>query len=719
METSIKVTGMRCASCSGNVERTIAKIDGVTSVSVNLTTGIAHVVHQSSVTDVFIMDKIKSLGFMAEPLESIDPEKEKKKEKILQKRRLISFIVSSVLTFPLILGMVLHWIGYHGFNFLHNPYFQLVLATPVQFIIAFPFYKGACHSLKSKSPNMDVLVALGTSTAYFYSLYNVLSGNVNGMEGLYFESSMTIITLILLGKYLEDKAKSKTSSAVDKLLNLQAKSAHLYQDGEIKEVSIDAVKVGDVLLVKPGETIPLDGVLVYGSSDVNESMLTGESLPVFKNEGDKVYGGTLNISGAFRIEVSAVGEETALSNIIRLVRTAQGNKAPIQRLADKISAIFVPAILTIALLTFALWLIFTKDITQSVINAVSVLVIACPCSLGLATPTAIMVGTGLGAENGILIKGGEELEKASQINAVVFDKTGTLTKGKPSVHRCFSISGDEYGLIKISASAEKLSEHPLGFAIYSLALEKGIELIEAYDFISCQGKGISATVNGKRLIIGNSRLMSENSVDISAYTQKTDATTIYVAENGILIGLFEIADTIKETSKEAVSKLNAMGIETIMITGDNSLVANSVAKEVGIDTVISEVLPGEKSEEIIKLKGKNKIVAMVGDGINDAPALAEANIGIAMGNGADIAIEASSITIPGGDLNLVPASIKLSKYTMRKIKQNLFWAFIYNSIGIPFSALGFLNPMIAGAAMALSSVSVVSNSLLLKRKKIK
>ncbi len=719
MEKSIKITGMRCAGCSSNVERTVSSIDGVTSVSVNLATGTAHVVYEGAVTDVFIMEKIKSLGFDAVPLEEVNLENEKEKERRAGKRRLISLIVSAILTFPLIMGMIFHWANIHNFAFLHNQYFQLVLATPVQFVIAIPFYKGAFKSLKGKSPNMDVLVSLGTLTAYFYSLYNVLSGNVSGMDGLYFESSMTIITLILLGKYLEEKAKAKTSSAIDKLLSLKAKEAHLYKDGEIIEVLVDAVKVGDILLVKPGEKIPLDGKIIFGETDIDESMLTGESLPVFKGVGDKVYGGTQNVSGAFRIEVIATGEDTALSHIIKLVRDAQGNKAPIQRLADKISAVFVPAILIIALLTLILWLIFSGDISRSIINAVSVLVIACPCSLGLATPTAIMVGTGLGAENGILIKGGEELERASHIDTIVFDKTGTITKGKPSVRAVLCFSGNEDDLITLSASAEKLSEHPLGEAIVAFAQSKGLSLSEAENFTAHQGKGISASVSGKNLIIGNSRLMEENSVDLSSYSQKEGVTTIYVSENGALIGLFEIADAVKETSKEAVKKLNDMGIETIMITGDNHLVAKAIADEVGIKTVIAEVLPGGKAEEIKKLKAQNKFIAMVGDGINDAPALAEANIGIAMGGGADIAIEASNITVPGGDLLLIPATIRLSKLTMRKIKQNLFWAFIYNSIGIPFAALGFLNPIIAGGAMALSSVSVVSNSLLLKRNNIK
>ncbi|MBR2916355.1 MAG: cadmium-translocating P-type ATPase [Clostridia bacterium] len=710
---------MRCAACSGSVERAVSNIDGVTSVSVNLATGTARVVYEGAVSDVFIIEKIKSLGFGASLLEEINEEEEKEKERLNQKRRLISLIASAVLTFPLILGMVFHFLGLHGFSFLHNQYFQLILATPVQFIIALPFYKGAYHSLKGKSPNMDVLVSLGTLTAYFYSLYNVLSGNVSGMNGHYFESSMTIITLILLGKYFEERAKSKTSSAIDKLLGLRAKEAHLYKDGEITEVPIETVKVGDILVVKPGEKVPLDGKIVFGSSDINESMLTGESLPVFKEENDTVYGGTLNTSGSFRIEVTAIGEDTALSHIIKLVRDAQGNKAPIQRLADKISAIFVPSILVIALLTLVLWLIFSGDISRSIINAVSVLVIACPCSLGLATPTAIMVGTGLGAENGILIKGGEELERASNINTIVFDKTGTITKGEPSVRSVICLSGEETDLIRLTASAEKLSEHPLGEAIVHYALSKGLSLYEVENFTAHQGKGISASVSGRKLIIGNARLMNENNIDISLRPQKEDCTTIYASENGALTGIFEIADTVKETSKEAMNKLSLMGIETIMITGDNPLIAKSVADKVGIKTVIADVLPDKKAEEIKKLKEQNKFIAMVGDGINDAPALAEANIGIAMGNGADIAIEASNITIPGGDLLLIPATIRLSKLTMRKIKQNLFWAFIYNSIGIPFAALGFLNPIIAGGAMALSSVSVVSNSLLLKRKNIK
>lgn len=720
MNTTIKVTGMSCASCSSRIERTLMKIDGVESVNVNLAAGIASVSYSGAVTDSFIMEKIRELNFGAEPLEKVDPEKDKKDAQKREKRQLISLIVSVVLTLPLIAGMVLNWLGIHNsfVMILHNRYFQLILATPVQFIIGFPFYKGSYHSLKSKSPNMDVLIALGTSAAYFFSIYNIIGGSVSGMNGLYFESSMTIITLILLGKYLETKAKSKTSSAVDKLLDLQVKNAHLYVDGEITDICVDNVKKGDILVVRPGETIPLDGEIIYGSSDINEAMLTGESTAVFKESGASVYGGTLNISGGFRLKVTASKDETALSNIIRLVRDAQGNKAPIQRLADKISAVFVPAILIIAILTFVLWLVFTGDITRAVINAVSALVIACPCSLGLATPTAIMVGTGLGAENGILIKGGEELENTSKTDTVIFDKTGTITEGKPVVTGFYAFDCDENKLISAAAAAESLSEHPLGTAIYNYAAEKNMALPEVSEFTAYAGKGISASVGGERLILGNKRLMDELGIPSCGYAEKPDKTTIYAASSRIL-GVFEIADTVKKTSAEAVSRIADMGIDIVMITGDNDAVANSIAREVGIKTVISEVLPGGKADEIKKLQSNGKKCAMVGDGINDAPALAQAEVGIAMGNGADIAIEASSITIPGGDLLLVPASIKLSKLTMRKIRQNLFWAFIYNSIGVPFAALGFLSPVIAGGAMALSSVSVVSNSLLLKRKKIK
>ncbi|MBE7011476.1 MAG: cadmium-translocating P-type ATPase [Ruminococcaceae bacterium] len=718
MKVFLKISGMHCAACSGRVERNISKIEGIEAVSVNLATGIASFsCAENSQLDA-VIEKVRDLGFGAELLENLDPEKEKKASVKRQRLRLISLVSSAILTMPLIMGMFLHWFGFHGFEILHNGYFQLILATPVQFIIAFPFYRGAFRSIKAKSPDMDVLIALGTGTAYFYSLYNVLIGNTDGMDGLYFESSMTIITLILLGKYLEDKAKAKTSSAVDRLLDLQVKDAHLYLDGEIRDVSVDSIKKGDILLVRPGETIPLDGKVVFGSSDVNEAMLTGESMPVFKEENDLVCGGTINISGAFRFEVTATGDETALSGIIRLVRDAQGNKAPIQRLADKISAVFVPAILIIAVLTFTLWYIFSGDIARSVINAVSVLVIACPCSLGLATPTAIMVGTGLGAENGILIKGGKELENTGKVSTVVMDKTGTITSGKPQVSNFFTTI-DEGEFLAISASAEQNSEHPLGVSIVEYAEKSGATIPLATDFLSYSGKGVLATVNHKKLLLGNSRLMVENGIDISSVPKNSEATIVYVASENSLIGYFEIKDMIKPTSKESVLKLSDMGIDVVMITGDSTAVANAVAENVGISRVIAEVLPGGKADEIKKLQSEGEVIAMVGDGINDAPALAQSDIGIAMGTGADIAIEASSITIPGGDLLSVPASIKLSKLTMRKIRQNLFWAFIYNSICIPFAALGFLSPIIAGAAMAMSSVSVVSNSLLLKRKKIK
>ena len=683
MKASVKITGMHCAACSGRIERNLLKIEGIEAVSVNLATGTASFYFRDNQALNSAIEKIRDLGFGAELLENIDPEKEKKEAARQQKFRLISLVFSAILTFPLILGMFLHWTGFHGLGFIHNPYFQIAVATPVQFIVALPFYKGAFRSVKAKSPDMDVLIVLGTSTAYFFSLYNVLSGNYNGMEGLYFESSMTIITLILMGKYLEDKAKAKTSSAVDKLLDLQVREAHLYIDGEIKDIPAEQVRKGDILLVRPGETIPLDGKIIYGSSDINESLLTGESLPVFKEIGDEIFGGTLNLSGAFRLRVTATGDDTALSGIIRLVRDAQGNKAPIQRLADKISSIFVPTILVIALLTFVFWFVFTNDLTRAIINAVSALVIACPCSLGLATPTAIMVGTGLGAENGILIKGGEELEKAGKVNVVILDKTGTVTEGKPTVSNIITAL-DEKEFITLSASAEQNSEHPLGKAICEYANKLGLIPLESENFVSFSGKGISATVNEKKLIIGNKRLMNENDIDISSAIETSEGTLVYVAESGRLIGIFEIRDAIKPTSEEAVSRLTQMGIKVVMITGDNRDVADAVAKNTGIKSVIADVLPGRKADEVKKFQQLGMTVAMVGDGINDAPALAQADVGISMGGGADIAIEASSITIPGGDLISVPAAISLSRLTMRKIKQNLFWAFIYNSIGVPF-----------------------------------
>lgn len=725
-KSSIKIGGMTCAACSARIEKVLSKMDGVESAAVNLATETALVVHSENVADADLVSRIEKIGFSAKILKKFDEEKNEQ-EKLKQIKMLkISFIISAVLTFPLIIGMFLSFAGIHNSvtMMLHNPYYQLIVATPVQFVIGWRFYKHGIAALRAKSPNMDVLIALGTSAAYFLSVYNIIVGNANPhtMEGLYFESSMTVITLILLGKYLETGAKQKTSDAIRKLMRLQPQTAHVLRDGTEKDVPVSDLVCGDVLVVRPGESVPVDGVVKDGASSVDESMLTGESMPVGKNIGDSVFGATINTTGSLIMEVTKVGEDTALSKIVRMVREAQGSKAPIQKSADKIASIFVPSVLLIALLTFVLWSIFGTDWQSALINSVSVLVIACPCSLGLATPTAIMVGVGIGAEHGILIKSGEYLELAHKINAIILDKTGTVTVGEPKLTDVIVLNDMEKDdVTQVAAVAEKLSEHPLGRAI--------ADAVDTYDrmpesFESVTGKGIKAVVDGACVIIGTRSLIKDagiNTDDAEKVLEKLEnagKTAMLMACDGECAAVLAVADTVKSGANEAIEKLKKSGVSVYMITGDNKRTAQAVANETGIENVFAEVLPEDKSMHVKKLKEEGKTVAMAGDGINDAPALAAADVSIAMGTGTEIAMETADITVMAGDLRLLSSMMNLSKATMRKIHQNLFWAFIYNIIGIPFAALGILNPIIAGAAMSLSSVCVVSNSLLLKRSKI-
>lgn len=720
---TLKISGMSCAACSARVEKVLGRMDGVYSAVVNLASEKASVEYDSSKIKVSdIIKAVDSIGYKAERADEISSDREKEQREKEIRRLRLELVISAVLTAPLLFSMLLMVTGI-DIPFFHNEYFQLIIATPVQFIIGFRFYRNAYHALRSRSANMDVLIAMGTTASYFFSIYNAFfAGHGHEMKELYFETSAVIITLILLGKYLEAVAKGRTSEAIKKLMGLQAKTARVVRDGEEEDIPVEQVVPGDVIIVRPGEKIPVDGKILEGNSAVDESMLTGESIPVEKKAGDFVVGATINRFGTFRFEATRVGKDTVLSQIIRMVEEAQGSRAPIQKIADKVSGVFVPAVLGIALVTFLAWYLISGDFAQAVVSAVSVLVIACPCALGLATPTAIMVGTGRGAENGILIKGGEHLEMMCRLNAVVLDKTGTVTKGQPEVTDVIPLGNMERGyVLRLAAVAEKNSEHPLGEAIYEYGLKEANTIPDAEQFGAIPGKGVRAVVDEREIYIGTRMLMQETGIDtepaeaVIAGLEDEGKTAMLMAADGRLEAVMAVADTLKEGSKEAIDELKKMGIEVYMITGDNKRTAASIARQAGIANVLAEVLPEHKAEEIRKLKDQGKKTAMAGDGINDAPALAAADIGIAMGTGTDVAIEAADITLLRGDLMLIPAAIRLSRMTMRKIKQNLFWAFIYNIIGIPFAAFGLLNPMIAGGAMAFSSVSVVTNSLSLKR----
>ncbi len=716
--------GMTCAACAARLEKVLRNLEGVTGAVINFAVGSATVEYNP--TQISLGDMVKAVqgaGYDAEEKTrgSQDLEREEREREAKQLRRL--FTISAILSFPLVAAMVFHMLG-SPIEILHDPWVQLVLATPVQFIVGSRFYKGAYHALKGGGANMDVLVSVGTSAAYIYSLYNgFFAGNV---MDLYFEASAVVITLIMLGKYLEVVAKGKTSESIKKLMGLGAKTARVIRDEKEMDIPIEHVIIGDIVMVRPGEKIPVDGEVVEGRSAVDESMLTGESIPVEKNPGDTVVGATMNRTGSFKMRAMKVGKDTVLSQIIRMVEEAQGSKAPIQRLADKIAGVFVPVVMGIALITVLAWWLIGKNINAGIINAVAVLVIACPCALGLATPTSVMVGTGRGAENGVLIKGGEYLQRAHGIDTLILDKTGTITKGEPELTDVISIGNlTEDEVLKYAATAERGSEHPLGEAILKGARERDLELSETSDFEAIPGHGVVAKIGGKRITLGNRRLMNSEGIDLSKAEgdllrlEGEGKTAMLMAIEGSLSGILAVADTLKENSRRAIQELKDMGIDIYMITGDNKTTAEAIAKQVGIEKVLAEVLPEHKAEEVTKLIKAGKVTGMVGDGINDAPALAVADVGFAIGTGTDVAMETADITLMGGDLMGITLAIRLSRATMKNIKQNLFWAFAYNSIGIPFAALGFLSPVIGGGAMAFSSVSVVSNALRLKRVKLK
>lgn len=723
-KVEFKISGMTCAACSARIEKSLNGMPGIYSASVNLATEKAVVEYNSQETGVRqIRDKVKILGYEAHNLaDAGETDREKNLRQLEIRGQRLRLILSSILSFPLLLGMILHTIGIMAEvgMLLMNPYVQLILATPVQFIAGWPFYRGAWAALRNGSANMDVLVALGTSAAYFFSIANMLTGDPH----LYFETSAILITLIILGKLLEAVAKGRTSEAIKTLMGLQPKTARVLRQGAEEDIPIETVQAGDILLVRPGEKVPVDGVIVEGSSTLDESMLTGESLPVDKKVGDPVVGATLNKFGSFKFSATKVGKDTTLAQIVRIVEEAQGSKAPIQRFADVVSGYFVPVVVALAGLTFTGWYFFFDpgNFSRALVNFTAVLVIACPCALGLATPTSIMVGTGKGAEYGILIRSAEHLENAHRLTTIVLDKTGTITKGQPSVTDILPLTGlTEKNLLQLAAQVEKNSEHPLAQAIVKQAQEQSLTLSDPDSFEAIPGQGVKAFVAQQAVLVGTRRLMQENRISfesaVSAIEQleQQGKTVMLVAADNILLGLIAVADTVKENSAQAVSDLQKMGIEVWMITGDNERAARTIADGIGIRNVLAEVLPEHKAEKVAALKEEGKIVAMVGDGINDAPALATADVGFAIGTGTDVAIEAADITLMRGDLNGLVAAIKLSKATLRNIKQNLFWALIYNSLGIPLAAAGYLSPVLAGAAMAFSSVSVVLNALRLKR----
>lgn len=739
------ISGMTCAACSSAVERVTRKLEGVSESNVNLTTGILTITYdETKITQNDVVTKVERAGFGAELYVEKNKEEKVKEEEALEqdiKKTKHRLVTNVLLAIPLLYISMGHMVPFpmplpNILDMHHNPLnfalAQLILTTIILYN-GKKFYLVGFKSLFRGHPNMDSLVAIGTGSAFLYSLVMTISipGNENAVHNLYYESAAIVVTLVMVGKYMEGRSKGKTSEAIRKLMELAPDTAVVIRDGEQKEVPVESVALGELILIKPGSRIPLDGIVAEGSTSVDESMLTGESIPVEKEKEDEVIGGSVNYQGAITVKVTHIGADTTLAKIVKMMEDAQGKKAPISKLADTVAGYFVPAVMTIAVVASIIWLLLGHDITFVLTIFVSVLVIACPCALGLATPTAIMVGTGLGANHGILIKSGEALEISHKVDAVVLDKTGTITEGKPTVMQVISHSESEEKLLQIVASCEQVSEHPLGAAIVNGAKDRGIELEKVVEFQSITGQGIEAIIAGKTYYIGNKKLCVEQKIDFSEYEEEAlqiagkGQTPMFVASGGKVIGIVSVADTVKETSKAAIQKIKELGIEVHMLTGDNRLTAEYIGETVGVNHVIAEVLPNDKASVVEVLQKEGKCVMMVGDGINDAPALVQADVGVAIGSGSDIALDSSDIVLMKSNLQDVYKAIRLSKATIRNIKQNLFWAFFYNACGLPLAAGALyaingtlLNPIFAGLAMSLSSVCVVGNALRLKTTKL-